>query len=179
VGEIAVTDAPLASRVTTIARREDVVTIIDFMARSAGRTLDRRVQGASGHADGRYEELVDEADLLARASTSGTGHLVLEVLDKDGQLVRREEGEDALQVNLGRGERLRAGVLTVDGVLLGDAAGRKLAGLVLELSQSQAASGPQTFSVEGRFDAAGQAHLRLVITLGDDDEEPAAAVAGQ
>jgi hypothetical protein len=151
--------------------------IIDLISRSAARDLDRRVHGAAAEADGQYEELVDDADLLVRARLSADGPLALEVHNSLGGRERREEGSRTLEANVGPGKNLRGGVLTVSAEAVHGAGADNLVALTVELSQSGGASGPQTYSVEARLDGAGHARLRISVTLGDDDEA-AAAVAG-
>jgi hypothetical protein len=142
---------------------------------AVGRDLDRRVSGAEATAEGRFD-LIDEAPLLVRAQLAegqrGTLLLRAPAGDPGHPAGRQERGEGRLACELGAGRALRGGTLTVEADVVGSARPAELATLTVELSQPRsgdAAAAPhafETYSVQGRADEAGRAHLRLSVTLG-------------
>ena len=131
--------------------------MLDWLNRVVGRDLDRRVSGATGTAQGRYDSLADDEPLVVRAHLGDgqRGTLVVRAPP------REEHGEGTLTVELGPGRDLRGGALAVEAEVTGG--GHGLAALVVVLSQPR---GSDTYSVEARPDEHGRAHLRLSIQLG-------------
>jgi hypothetical protein len=131
--------------------------ILDWLSRVVGRDLDRRVSGATGTAQGRYESLSDDEPLVVRARL-GDGQRGTVVVRLPP---RQEHGEGTLAVDLGPGRDLRGGTLAVEADVAGGVHGP--AALIVELSQPR---GSDTYSVEAKPDGQGRAHLRLSIQLG-------------
>jgi len=131
--------------------------LLDWLGSAVGRDLDRRVSGAAGTAQGRYDSLSDDEPVLVRARLGDGQRGTL--MAQAGE--RRAHGNDTLTVELGPGRDLRGETLAVEAVVTGGAHG--LAALIVELSQP---GGGNTYPVEADPDERGRAHLRLSIHLG-------------
>jgi hypothetical protein len=132
--------------------------LLQWITRTVGRDLDRRVTGAQGEASGRYEPLADDPPLLVRARL-GEGQQGTVRLRAAGA---EHTGEGSVTAEVGTGAQLRGSSLSVEAEVRA-APGGALATLGVELSQGH---GVQTYSVEARPDAGGRARLRLVVDLG-------------
>jgi hypothetical protein len=140
------------------------------LIQSARRSLDRRVTGSTGEAFARYEHLADDRDLVVRARIDNQHHGTLHLHARaqgNGAEARELGGADVLECNLGAGAPFHGSELRVEAEVTA-ATPNTLAALAVELRQpdGQAERGPETYSVESRFDSAGQAHLILRIRLG-------------
>lgn len=142
--------------------------VLEWLARSVGRDLDRRVHGPAGRATVRYPELRDDARVMVRATLGPglRGDITLETR-REGEVTRRERVEGALTHDLGPGELHRGTAL----VLAADATGGppgSLAVLTAEIWQPdpERAEAPplsrQTYSVEARV---GEGPTRLAIEV--------------
>ncbi len=135
-----------------------IMGLLDWITRTVGRDLDRRVSGAQGEASGRYEPLADDPPLVVRARL-GQGQQGTVRMQAGGAV---HTGQASLTAEVGTGAQLRGSTLAVEAEVSAVPAGG-LATLTAELSQGH---GLQTYSVEGRPDSAGRARLRLVVDLG-------------
>jgi hypothetical protein len=137
------------------------MAILDWLGRVVGRDLDRRVSGAAGTAQGRYDSLSDDEPLLVNARLGDGQRGTLTVHAPSRQEHGGGGGDGRLTVDLGPGRDLRGGKLAVEAEVSGGARG--LAALIVELSQP---GGGDTYSVEAAPDEHGRARLRLSIELG-------------
>jgi hypothetical protein len=147
-----------------------VVGLIERLIKSARRNLDRRVTGSEGVAVASYPTLADHRDLLVNARIGNQHHGTLALHARphgDGAKDREVSADDALECNLGAGAPYHGTELCIEAQVQAVAAA-DLAVLAVELRQpdGQAEPGPESYSVEGRFDANGSAHLTLRIQLG-------------
>lgn len=144
--------------------------LIERLIQSARRNLDRRVTGSRGEAVASYPALADHRDLVvvARIGNQHHGTVALHARPHgDGVKEREIDADDLLECNLGAGAPYHGTELRIEAQVHA-AAASDLAVLAVELRQpdGQAEPGPESYSIEGRFDAAGRAHLTLRIQLG-------------
>jgi hypothetical protein len=153
-----------------------------------GPDLDETVAGHQGEAHARYEGLREGQELFARAALAPglRGRLRLAVMPSPASAPegsppaaaeaaprspREAQGTDRIEAALGPAEELGGARLFVEAEIHGPR-GPELAGLSVTLFQRAAGAeeiaemDAQSFSVESRLDAAGQARLRLTVTLG-------------
>lgn len=146
--------------------------LIERLIQSARRNLDRRVTGSEGEAVASYPTLADHRDLLVNARIGNQHHGTLALLARphgDGAKDREVSAADILECNLGAGAPYHGSELRIEAQVQAEVAvASDLAVLAVELRQpdGQAEPGPESYSVEGRFDATGSAHLILRIQLG-------------
>ncbi len=144
--------------------------LIERLIQSARRNLDRRVTGSKGEAVASYPTLADHRDLVVVARIGNQHHGTLALRARphgDGVKEREIDAEDVLECNLGAGAPYHGTELRIEAQVHA-ATASDLAVLAVELRQpdGQAEPGPESYSIEGRFDAAGRAHLTLRIQLG-------------
>src|SRR5689334_5818880 len=132
--------------------------LLEWITRTVGRDLDRRVSGADGEASGRYEPLADDLALVVRARLGQGQQGTLRLRGAGAE----HTGEGSLTAEAGTGAQLRGSTMAVEAEVHTAPAGA-LATLTAELSQGD---GLATYSVEARPDANGRAHLRLVVDIG-------------
>lgn len=146
--------------------------LIERLVQSVRRSLDQRVTGSEGVAVASYPTLADRRDLLVNARIGNQHHGTLALHARphgDGAKERDVSAADALECNLGAGAPFHGTELRIEAQVQADVAvASDLAVLAVELRQpdGQAEPGPESYSVEGRFDATGCARLTLRIQLG-------------
>lgn len=152
--------------------------LIDWISTRIGHDLDESVHGPAGVAHGRFDGLVDEAELIVRARLAG-GHggsiwLRVHGVAPDAPSDHVEAADGSVQATLGVAKPWRGGEVTVEAQVSGTAGATAdpLAVLTVEVAQpdAQHAGGAplvfETYSVEGRLDGQDRAHLQLAVQLG-------------
>ena len=134
------------------------MSVLDWLSRSLGVDLDRKVGGVGGSAEGTFRPATDEAPVTLRASL-GNGHAgTLSV--RAGE--HGAEGRGTVSVELGPAREMRGRQAVVRATVeRGSDRGDALAAVTVEVSQPP--DERQTYSVESRFDPAGRAPLTLTV----------------
>jgi hypothetical protein len=117
-----------------------------------------------------YPTLADHRDLVVQARIGNQHHgtVALHAVPHGDDAKERDiSATDVLECNLGAGAPYHGTELRIEAQVHARVAS-DLAVLAVELRQpdGQAEPGPESYSVEGRFDATGSAHLTLRIQLG-------------
>jgi hypothetical protein len=135
--------------------------LLSWLDRKVGRDLDRRVSGAQGTAQARFDGLDDEAALQVQARLGDGQRGTLHLRARGEGPAQEARGAGAATLNLGPGKGWRGGTVTAEGEVTG-ATSSGLVTLTLEIAGAQ----QQTYSVEARPDQQGAAHLTLTVELG-------------
>jgi hypothetical protein len=135
--------------------------LLGWLDRKVGKDLDRRVSGAQGTAQARFDGLDDQAALQVQARL-GDGQRGTLLLRARGEGPAQEaRGAGAVTLDLGPGKPWRGGTVTAEAEVSGAPAGA-LVTLMVEIAGAER----QTYSVEARPDPQGAARLTLTVDLG-------------
>jgi hypothetical protein len=135
--------------------------LLTWITRAVSRDLDRRVSGAEGTAQARFDRLADEAPLRAQARLGGVPRGAVRLRARGDEPEQAATGEREVALDLGPGRPWRGGQVTAEADVAGGTAGA-LVTLTVEISGGDA----ETYSVEARADQQGRARLSLSIELG-------------
>jgi hypothetical protein len=135
--------------------------LLDWLDRTVGKDLDRRVSGAEGTAQGRFDRLDDEAALQVQARLGEGQHGTLVLRARGEGAPQEARGSGSARLDLGPGKPWRGGTVIAEADVTG-ATAATLAIVTMEISGGER----QTYSVEARPDQQGAARLTLTVELG-------------